>query len=118
MISRWYVRGVLCFFVSLLPAHLLAQQVNFNDWTQEERDCAESIGAPLGPGVNYGSQNVGPKTLTWISDAVVRGSVVSIRSDIDGPYYTNVYVEVAAVLKGSEAAQTIVIKLRSGLTSL
>ena len=98
--------GLVVFLVLSLPVFAIR-----NDWTPEEVACAESLGVTLA--MNLDSPSVTPSTLAWISDAVVRGVVTEIRSDLAGPYHTLVTVSVAETFK-QNTGSTITIRLLSG----
>ncbi len=84
------------------------------DFSPAEISCARSVGAAIDNGRNYADPSVGPRTLAWISDLVIRGSATSIRSDLEGAYHTLVDVQVTETLKGTSLPQ-ITVTLRSGL---
>jgi hypothetical protein len=86
------------------------QPRSIRDWTRDEIDCAATIGVRIGA-VSY--RGADARTLAWISDRVVLGTVRKTRTHPREAYHTDAVIDVSETWKGPENGEPIV-KLLSG----
>jgi len=81
------------------------------DWSAEEIVCARKIGVNLG---GAPKDKFFVRQMTWLSDAVVTGTVTRVEHDPSTGFRTTVVLAVESVHKGEQVLPTIEIVLNDG----
>jgi hypothetical protein len=81
------------------------------DWSAEEVACARKIGVNLG---GAPKDKFFVRQMTWLSDAVVTGTVTAVEHEPSTGFRTTVVLAVESVHKGDQIPPTIEILLNDG----